>query len=729
MMNQSAASATRRLSGGSTATAGCCPVLVHPQFFMNTFASQAPTLQPPPPPAPQHQCLLGAQQTTTTQLQLSTTTTTQLTPQQRATDQALSNALSINTNGLSTNLANHLNASTGQQQPQQQNQASRQQQQQDLHSNYSTSLSAHTLPLQHLLTSPHSNCVALAAAIASASFQQHQQLQQAHQQQHQPTPINQSQQQQQSTTNVVSVNATNNALAPQQTSTNSTTTTTTTNNTNQVPILTNFNSYNVAQPFLNIPAPTPLAAHLNLSNSHHNNNTAPNNNHNGSDLTTNTTTSINNQVLHRPLATNTTLNSVANQQQTTNYRTAPQPSMNQQAQAPPHIAQQLAQASRNLLSDETLNSLFNERFQAILINQLFANHQFAPPPVAPQVPAANIANPVNTTRTAHISPPPSRSVVVGPQQQAQQLATPIITQQQQQQQPTQQQQQITNMQPNQEPHQVAEQQQQVQQTQTQPQAPPTTFQPVSQTTAQTRMAQVPPPPILDAYQSSPNSIYQQQPQLNSSSIDPHQINHPQNPVPLQTQQPPLQQQAQQQQQQQQQPQPIPPPMPFYAFPQVEQALALLNNPQVASTLFSQVFNLYLQSGLRSEPHHAQHYHPPHQYHPHLHNSHNHHNHHHGPNGQSNGLDDTMLTTSESKPRGLNRAEIDSLQPYIQTNEKDSRTCVICLSRFELKSKIRPLPCNHAFHAKCVDKWLRANRTCPICRRDALKTHGAKIKRI
>lgn len=89
----------------------------------------------------------------------------------------------------------------------------------------------------------------------------------------------------------------------------------------------------------------------------------------------------------------------------------------------------------------------------------------------------------------------------------------------------------------------------------------------------------------------------------------------------------------------------------------------------------------------------------------------------------------MLTMSESKPRGLNRAEIDSLTPYIQMNEKDSRTCVICLSKFELKSKIRPLPCNHAFHAKCVDKWLRANRTCPICRRDALKIYGAKIKRI
>ncbi|CAL4067735.1 unnamed protein product [Meganyctiphanes norvegica] len=76
---------------------------------------------------------------------------------------------------------------------------------------------------------------------------------------------------------------------------------------------------------------------------------------------------------------------------------------------------------------------------------------------------------------------------------------------------------------------------------------------------------------------------------------------------------------------------------------------------------------------------------------------------------------------EAKPRGLIKTVIDQLPSYRYTGEKcDTKqtTCVICMSDFEIRQMLRVLPCLHEFHTKCVDKWLKSNRTCPICRGDA-----------
>ncbi|KAI5016185.1 hypothetical protein ZWY2020_006036 [Hordeum vulgare] len=43
-------------------------------------------------------------------------------------------------------------------------------------------------------------------------------------------------------------------------------------------------------------------------------------------------------------------------------------------------------------------------------------------------------------------------------------------------------------------------------------------------------------------------------------------------------------------------------------------------------------------------------------------------------------------------------------------------CCVCISRFHDGEDIRRLPCGHAFHRHCVDRWLAlCRRTCPLCR--------------
>ncbi|XP_037621552.1 E3 ubiquitin-protein ligase RNF38 isoform X2 [Sebastes umbrosus] len=76
---------------------------------------------------------------------------------------------------------------------------------------------------------------------------------------------------------------------------------------------------------------------------------------------------------------------------------------------------------------------------------------------------------------------------------------------------------------------------------------------------------------------------------------------------------------------------------------------------------------------------------------------------------------------EAKPRGLTKADIEQLPSYrfnSNNHQSEQTLCVVCMCDFESRQLLRVLPCNHEFHAKCVDKWLKANRTCPICRADA-----------
>ncbi|XP_007907223.2 uncharacterized protein LOC103188874 isoform X3 [Callorhinchus milii] len=44
-------------------------------------------------------------------------------------------------------------------------------------------------------------------------------------------------------------------------------------------------------------------------------------------------------------------------------------------------------------------------------------------------------------------------------------------------------------------------------------------------------------------------------------------------------------------------------------------------------------------------------------------------------------------------------------------------CYICFSDYLPTEKLRILPCIHDYHIQCIDRWLKANSSCPICRVD------------
>lgn len=50
-----------------------------------------------------------------------------------------------------------------------------------------------------------------------------------------------------------------------------------------------------------------------------------------------------------------------------------------------------------------------------------------------------------------------------------------------------------------------------------------------------------------------------------------------------------------------------------------------------------------------------------------------------------------------------------------------QSCFICFENYQEKELVRNLPdCNHSFHKKCIDKWLKRKAQCPVCRNNVLE---------
>jgi len=77
---------------------------------------------------------------------------------------------------------------------------------------------------------------------------------------------------------------------------------------------------------------------------------------------------------------------------------------------------------------------------------------------------------------------------------------------------------------------------------------------------------------------------------------------------------------------------------------------------------------------------------------------------------------TRKFVERSKPEDEKTREVDS-----SGSESNIMCCCVCMEVFKTSENVRTLPCLHFYHTKCIDKWLSANRTCPICKFDVTKT--------
>ncbi|XP_029992558.1 E3 ubiquitin-protein ligase CIP8 isoform X2 [Sphaeramia orbicularis] len=78
---------------------------------------------------------------------------------------------------------------------------------------------------------------------------------------------------------------------------------------------------------------------------------------------------------------------------------------------------------------------------------------------------------------------------------------------------------------------------------------------------------------------------------------------------------------------------------------------------------------------------------------------------------------------------LSRREIQRFPTKIfkSTSGAGNTQCQICFCDYTNGEKLRMLPCFHDYHVQCIDRWLKDNATCPICRAnladgDSLQPH-------
>lgn len=65
-------------------------------------------------------------------------------------------------------------------------------------------------------------------------------------------------------------------------------------------------------------------------------------------------------------------------------------------------------------------------------------------------------------------------------------------------------------------------------------------------------------------------------------------------------------------------------------------------------------------------------------------------------------------------RGLSNKAIHFLP--ITIDPPNDKLCAICCEDANQGDTWRILNCNHKFHVHCIDKWLRINSSCPMCRK-------------
>ncbi|CAD8060047.1 unnamed protein product [Paramecium sonneborni] len=95
----------------------------------------------------------------------------------------------------------------------------------------------------------------------------------------------------------------------------------------------------------------------------------------------------------------------------------------------------------------------------------------------------------------------------------------------------------------------------------------------------------------------------------------------------------------------------------------------------------------------------------------------------------------LLKIYKAKQIIQNKQQFEDVMPALQfisvtdrlPQSKAETTCSICLETFKSNSLVRMTYCEHIFHLRCLEQWMKKNKVCPLCR-SALDTQTIQKKK-
>merc|ERR1740130_1891041 len=64
-------------------------------------------------------------------------------------------------------------------------------------------------------------------------------------------------------------------------------------------------------------------------------------------------------------------------------------------------------------------------------------------------------------------------------------------------------------------------------------------------------------------------------------------------------------------------------------------------------------------------------------------------------------------------------------PQDRARSSTEEKCLVCQCNYEEGDTLKKLPCNHHYHADCIDQWLQCKNTCPVCKKSISSPESQK----